>query len=58
MHLQGHRAGADQHVGLGCLPKLESYRAYEVLELTPATLHDIVSLRALQVQPEPLSPVF
>ena len=39
---------------LGCLPKLISYHAHELLELTPALVHDITSLQGLQVQDVPI----
>lgn len=49
--MQGRRGvDPDKHVRLGYLPKLTSYQAQDVLELTPAVLHDIISLKALQVQ--------
>lgn len=50
MCLQGRGVDPDQHVRLGCLPKLTSYCAHDVLELSPPLLQDILSLQALKVQ--------
>ena len=48
---QGH--GQQSSLPLGHLPNVTSFVRRHVLELTPAVLRDILSLRALQVQAEP-----
>ena len=53
VYLQGRGANPEEHVRLGYLPKLTSYQADDLLELTPALLHDIISLGALQVPARP-----
>ena len=48
--LQGRGVDPDKHLRLGVLPNLTSFCAHELLELTPAMLHDIISLQALRVR--------
>ncbi len=50
VRLQGQRAESQEHMRLGSLPKLQLYDIRDLLDLTPALLRDILSLRALRVQ--------
>ena len=48
--LQGQGTKSEDHLPLGCLPKLATYHVHNLVDMTPALLHDILSLLALQVQ--------
>ena len=54
--LQGIGYLPQDHLPLGCMPKLTVYHLRPVLELTPALLRDIISLQTLQVQHKPSHP--